>query len=158
MNKTLRSSLNMINKDPKMILTKSTLVGGGLLATRIKNDLDKTKQNQGYVSDFYLNKNSKRENQPFFQETNQNETINLPASNSKLNRHSPLNEYGQNNLQLDPAKVATIQLVNNNKFFQSKIDFKAQIKSLRFDTTLHQNTSSLSDDSEHLNKNLLHTQ
>jgi hypothetical protein len=30
MNKTLRSSLNMINKDPKMILTKSTLVGGGL--------------------------------------------------------------------------------------------------------------------------------
>ena len=62
MNKTLRSSLNMINKDPKMILTKSTLVGGGLLASRIKNDLDKTKQNQGYVSDFYLNKNSKREN------------------------------------------------------------------------------------------------
>ena len=43
MNKTLRSSLNMINKDPKMILTKSTLVGGGLLASRIKNDLDKTK-------------------------------------------------------------------------------------------------------------------
>jgi hypothetical protein len=40
MNKTLRSSLNLIhnNKDQKMILTQSTLVGGGLLASRINKE------------------------------------------------------------------------------------------------------------------------
>ena len=131
-------------KDPKL-LTKSTLSNEiGAQRPQYLPTLGQ-ENNNGYISDFYRNKQLKSDKQQYIsEESNKNSIQNAAILNSQ-----PYEGLGNVPTNGNPANM--LNKISSKKFFKSKIDFAAPIKSLQHKGGT--NDPNLSDDSFIENQN-----
>ena len=110
-------------KDPKL-LTKSTL-SNELVGQRPQYlPTLGPENNNGYISDFYRNKQLKSDKQQYIsEESNKNSIQNVAMMNNQ-----PYEGMGNVPTNGNPANM--LNKISSKKFFKSKIDFAAPIKSL----------------------------